>query len=101
MSNTAGHFKRSTAVGFTFTIGNTAGVVVGQVFRDQDEPRYLHAVRIILGMTIFGMVLTTLTAFGLRHVNKKREQRLAARGPVEVVDEKEVTDYDDTFKYNY
>lgn len=101
--NFAGHFKRSTAVGFVFSIGNTSGTVVGQIFKAQNAPRYLPGMRITLGLTVVALVLTIMQTFGLHYVNKKREQRLVAREPTaigsEVEPKREISDYDDTFKY--
>lgn len=98
--NFAGHFKRSTAVGFVFSIGNTSGVVVGQVFKAQQAPRYLDGMKVTLGLTALALVLTVVQTFGLNHVNKKRQQRLEAR-PTTVMGKKsrEVSDYDADFKY--
>lgn len=31
--NAAGYYKRATMVGMTVTLGNTAGVAVGQIFK--------------------------------------------------------------------
>lgn len=47
------------------------------------------------------MVLVVAQVLALRHVNKKREERLAARqGVVEERPAAEFSDYDDTFRYN-
>ena len=101
--NFAGHFKRSTAVGFVFSVGNTSGVVVGQIFKAQNAPRYLPGMRVTLGLTAVALVLTMVQTFGLHWVNKKRAQRLAVREPTstgsDVEPKREISDYDDTFKY--
>ncbi|KAH8907947.1 high-affinity nicotinic acid transporter [Coniochaeta sp. PMI_546] len=99
--NFAGHFKRSTAVGFVFSVGNTSGVVVGQVFKAQQAPRYLGGMKITLGLTALALVLTIVQTYGLHYVNKKRQLRLEARQPTLGGMEKngEVSDYDDDFKY--
>jgi uncharacterized membrane protein len=99
--NFAGHFKRSTAVGFVFSVGNTSGVVVGQVFKAQQAPRYLGGMKVTLGLTALALLLTLAQTYGLHHVNQKRAKRLAERGHVAGAGEKktEVSDYDDDFKY--
>lgn len=103
-SNMAGHFKRSTAVGFVLSIGNTSGVVVGQVFKAQNGPRYLDGVRFNLGFTSLAIFLTIGYVFALRYVNARREQRLASRGPGATSpngsEERGVTDWDDDFRYS-
>ena len=45
-SNFAGHFKRATALGVVFSVGNSSGLVVGQIFTAPSAPRYLNGSRI-------------------------------------------------------
>ena len=99
--NFAGHFKRSTAVGLVFSVGNTSGVVVGQVFKAQQAPRYLGGMKITLGLTAFALALTIIHTYGLHYVNQRRALRLAERQPTAggVDKNREVCDYDDDFKY--
>lgn len=101
-SNFAGHFKRSTALGFVFSVGNSSGVVVGQIFKAQHAPRYLRGVGVNLGFTALAMVLCSVNMFALNHVNKKRQERLANMegAPVRNEEKKEVSDFDVTYKYN-
>lgn len=85
------------------SVGNTSGVVVGQIFKAQDAPRYLLGVKVVLGFTVLAIVLTVGQAVGLRWVNKKRAQRLTtevANQGMEVFGGKEMSDWDDTFVYN-
>lgn len=78
-------------------------MVVGQIFKAQNAPRYLPGMRVTLGLTAVALVLTVAQTFGLHWVNKKREQRLATREPTatgsESESKREISDYDDTFKY--
>ncbi|KAL2205644.1 nicotinic acid plasma membrane transporter [Sarocladium strictum] len=101
-SNFAGHYKRATALGITFSVGNSSGIVVGQIFTAQTAPRYIRGTGITMGFAGFAMLLVCINAFGLHYVNKQRAQRLAERTPVgsEQGDKDEICDYDDTFKYN-
>ncbi|SPN99133.1 related to high affinity nicotinic acid permease [Cephalotrichum gorgonifer] len=102
-SNFAGHYKRATAVGTTFTIGNVAGAVVGQIFQAQSQPRYLPGVRIALAFGCLAMVLVLVLMAGLHWTNKKRQQRLA-QADDDVTHEAwrlgQMDDYSDLFKYN-
>ena len=100
-SNFAGHFKRATALGVVFSVGNSSGLVVGQIFTAPSAPRYLNGSRIIIGFTALAMILIVGHVLALRHVNKKREQRLAA-GTVAVEErgKEGYSDYDDAFRYN-
>ena len=102
-SNFAGHFKRATALGVVFSVGNSSGLVVGQIFTAPSAPRYLNGSRITIGFTALAMILIVGHVLALRHVNKKREQRLAAE--TVAVGERErgkegYSDYDDAFRYN-
>lgn len=102
-SNFAGHFKRSTALGVVFSVGNTSGVVVGQVFKAPTAPRYLTGVRFNLGFTCLAMVLAAGNMLALQWVNKQRQKRLETREPSAVIEtsaKQEVSDYDDTYVYN-
>lgn len=100
----AGHYKRATSVGLAFSVGNTSGLAVGQVFRAQDEPRYLYAVRVLLGFTVLAAVMIVSYAFACNWVNKKRDEKMALRDPAVVAREAEerteITDFDETFRYN-
>jgi ABC-type Mn2+/Zn2+ transport system permease subunit len=100
-SNFAGHFKRATALGVVFSVGNSSGIVVGQIFTAPSAPRYLNGSRITVGFSAFAMMLIVEHVVALRYVNKKREQRLAAR--TELAEERGkvgYSDYDDAFRYN-
>ncbi|SPN97345.1 related to allantoate transport protein [Cephalotrichum gorgonifer] len=103
-SNFAGHFKRATALGIVYSVGNSSGIVVGQIFTAPSAPRYLKGTRITLGFSGLAIVLVLINVFALRWVNKKRDQRMEAgetsssEGHGDV--KKEVSDYDVTFRYN-
>ncbi|KAK0386734.1 hypothetical protein NLU13_6570 [Sarocladium strictum] len=102
-SNFAGHYKRATALGVTFSVGNSSGIVVGQIFTAQTAPRYTRGTGIAMGFAGFGVVLACVNAVALNYVNERRAQRLAARGPSvgsEQGEKDEICDYDDTFRYN-
>ncbi|KAH8753712.1 major facilitator superfamily domain-containing protein [Hyaloscypha finlandica] len=70
----AGYYKRATAVGMNQTIGNAAGVVVGQIFKKTVNGKYLTGLRISLGAVLLAgcghIALYTL----LRYQNMKRER---------------------------
>lgn len=58
--------------------------------------------RITIGFAAFGMLLVVGQVLALRHVNKRREERLMARQPGAETGQpaKGFSDYDDTFRYN-
>lgn len=101
-SNFAGHYKRATALGLVYSVGNSSGIVVGQIFKATEAPRYRRGSSITIGFAAFGMVLVVVNVLALMHVNKKREQRMRDRNgePEGRNMSKEYTDYDATFRYN-
>jgi hypothetical protein len=72
-SNT-GYFKRATAIGLQQTIGNSAGIMAGQIYRISDtDGRYVigHAVSIsTITIAACGYALMYVL---LRHLNRKRD----------------------------
>lgn len=63
--NVAGHYKRATMVGMTLTLGNTAGVTVGQIFVTQDRPRYIEGLSIALALACVAIAMVvSLMAYG-------------------------------------
>ncbi len=47
-NNVSGHYKRAVALGHVVIFGNIGGIIGGNVFRLQDQPRFL------LGSEFFG-----------------------------------------------
>ncbi|KAI4939261.1 uncharacterized protein J4E92_000545 [Alternaria infectoria] len=74
INSNAGYFKRATAIGLQQTIGNSAGIMAGQIYRiTNDDGRYVigHAVSITtITIAACGYALMYFT---LRGINKKRE----------------------------
>jgi hypothetical protein len=100
-SNFAGHFKRATALGVVFSVGNSSGIVVGQIFTAPSAGRSLNGSRITVRFLAFAMVLIVGHVMALRYVNMKREERLAGRTGADGERVKEgFSDYDDGFRYN-
>ena len=59
LGNTAGSFKRATAIGFQQSLGNTAGVLAGQIYTTDSAPRYIKGHAINLGalcLAVFGII---------------------------------------------
>ncbi|KAI0696771.1 MFS general substrate transporter [Cerioporus squamosus] len=72
-NNTSGHYKRAVALGVLVTFGNFGGIISGNVYRLQDEPRYIlgHALELLfIGI---GLVLTPIVALTYWRINRKRE----------------------------
>ncbi|KAJ4303735.1 hypothetical protein N0V90_002636 [Kalmusia sp. IMI 367209] len=74
INSNAGYFKRATAIGLQQTIGNSAGIMAGQIYRLKDnDGRYVigHAVSLST-MTVAAVGYATMYLL-LRRLNKKRE----------------------------
>jgi predicted MFS family arabinose efflux permease len=74
INSNAGYFKRATAIGLQQTIGNSAGIMAGQIYRISDtDGRYVigHAVSIsTITIAACGYALMYVL---LRHLNRKRD----------------------------
>lgn len=71
-NNSAGHYKRATTAGMITTIGNTGGVLAGQIFTADTAPRYLKGLKINLSLTCVSLVLCSLCIYSFDKENKKR-----------------------------
>lgn len=100
--NVAGHYKRATMVGMTLTLGNTAGVAVGQIFTTESKPRYIKGMSIALGLACVAMAMVVSLMIGMAFVNRKRaaELRKAEEAGRAVEPSPEKGDSDVHFKYS-
>ncbi|KAH9899055.1 high-affinity nicotinic acid transporter [Xylariomycetidae sp. FL2044] len=100
--NAAQHFKRAAMVGGTLTLGNTAGVAVGQIFTTADGPRYITGLSISMGLAAVALLMVALLMIGMHLVNKKRAAKIRAAEeagtPLPECPEK--GDYDVHFRYS-
>ncbi|KAK4506075.1 hypothetical protein PRZ48_004040 [Zasmidium cellare] len=100
--NAAGHYKRATMVGMTLTLGNTAGVAVGQIFTTETKPRYIKGLSIALGLACVPMACVGCLMVGMAVVNGKRERVIGdAEGEGRVLERRaEKGDGDVWFRYS-
>jgi len=112
--NVSGHYKRATMVSVTIAIGNSSGLIVGQIFTTQSKPRYIKGLSVTVGELPLSHVsdltamasLSLATAFtlmyGMSRLNKRREtlicQGIAEGNPIPEQPEK--GDYNPHFRYN-
>ncbi|RDW89649.1 hypothetical protein BP6252_01681 [Coleophoma cylindrospora] len=73
LNSHAGYYKRATAIGFNQTLGNCAGLVVGQIFKTPVHGKYSLGLSISLGAVLLGGCGHTALFFLLRSQNKKRD----------------------------
>jgi MFS family permease len=74
INSNAGYFKRATAIGLQQTIGNSAGIMAGQIYRIKaSDGRYVigHAVS-LTAISIAAIGYATMYTL-LRRLNRKRE----------------------------
>ncbi|PLB52498.1 high-affinity nicotinic acid transporter [Aspergillus steynii IBT 23096] len=74
--NVARHFKRATMVGMTLTLGNTAGVAVGQIFTSQSGPRYIKGLSISMALAAVALCSVASLMIGMTVANRKRAERI-------------------------
>lgn len=82
--NVAPHYRRATAVGFQQTMGNTAGIVAGQIYR-KSPYRLGHGFS--LGALCLAQVLVVGKMLYVRMCNRKKD-RIASG---EIPDDRKVT----------
>lgn len=72
--NVAPQYRRATAIGIQQTIGNSAGIVAGQVYRDSP---YLLGHGFSLGCIVVANILIGIHYLYLRRMNKMKAAILA------------------------
>ncbi|KAL4938547.1 hypothetical protein BDV06DRAFT_231701 [Aspergillus oleicola] len=92
--NMAPQYRRATAIGVQQTVGNAAGAVAGQIYRD--APYYLGN-GFSLGAIVVAQGLIALHILYLRRGNNTKEQILA--GEIEDTRRKRTGDRDVNYKY--
>ena len=74
INSNAGYFKRATAIGLQQTIGNSAGIMAGQIYRiTNNDGRYVIGHAISITTITIAACGYALMYFTLRGINKKRE----------------------------
>ncbi|KAK7528434.1 high-affinity nicotinic acid transporter [Phyllosticta citriasiana] len=74
--NAAQHFKRATMVGGALTLGNTAGVAVGQIFTTESGPRFIKGLSISLGLAVVALAMVASLMVGMAAANRRRAAQL-------------------------
>lgn len=89
-------------IGGTLTLGNTAGVAVGQIFVTADKPRYIKGLSISMGLAAVALCCVAALMVGMHVVNKRRAERIreAEEKGQPLPHEPEKGDYDVHFKYS-
>lgn len=93
--NVAGHYRRAAAIGFQQTIGNTAGIVAGQVYR---KTPYMLGNGFSVGALGVSQVLIVIKYLYIRRQNKQKDR--IARGEIEDTRKVKTGDRELDFKYH-
>ncbi|KAI9068183.1 MFS general substrate transporter [Trametes sanguinea] len=72
-NNVVGHYKRGIGIGMQVMYGNVAGVIVSNIFRVEDAPRYLRGHLAELVLIGVGLVVVPTSALAYVHLNRRRE----------------------------
>ncbi|THV85743.1 MFS general substrate transporter [Aureobasidium pullulans] len=73
LNSHAGYHKRATAVGTNQAFGNSAGVVVGQIFAKKVNGKYVTGLSVSLGAVLLALLGHIALWAYMRSQNKKRE----------------------------
>ncbi|EMF10688.1 MFS general substrate transporter [Sphaerulina musiva SO2202] len=92
--NSAPHYRRATSIGLQQTIGNTAGIVAGQIYR---KAPYLLGNGFSLGAICFGQFVIVAKMVYIRSCNRTKDR--IARG--EVADRRRVKTGDWALDFRY
>jgi hypothetical protein len=73
LNSHAGYYKRATAIGINMTVGNSAGLVIGQIFKNQtSEGRYLEGEATSLGVALMcALVIPCIYVYKRRKNNER------------------------------
>lgn len=74
LNSHAGYYKRATAIGLNQSFGNSAGVVVGQIFKTKVHGKYLLGLSFSLGAVVMAALGHLTLYFMLEKENKRREK---------------------------
>ncbi|KAI0692597.1 MFS general substrate transporter [Cerioporus squamosus] len=79
-SNVVGHYKRGVSISIQVIMSNLGGVVVSNIYRTQDAPRYILGHALELGFVALGIILVPITVLVYRRINTVREERQRGAG---------------------
>ncbi|CAM1511918.1 Fc.00g094310.m01.CDS01 [Cosmosporella sp. VM-42] len=91
LNSHAGYHKRAMAIGMNQSIGNSAGVVVDQIFKTKVDGKYLPGLSFSLGAMVLAARGHATLYWHLRSQNKSEMQCQRSRGCMKSSMEKEVT----------
>ena len=98
-NSNAGYFKRATAIGLQQTIGNSAGIMAGQIYRiTNSEGRYVIGHSVSLSTISTAAVGYFFMFLLLRSLNRKRET-MSTEERIREIDSGKMGDRHPDFRY--
>jgi hypothetical protein len=79
--NAGNESRRAVAVPFAASVPQVCAIASGYLFPTPDGPKYVLGSAVLLGMTIFALVVVGIYQFLCAHENKKRDLREGVPGP--------------------
>lgn len=74
LNSHAGYYKRATAIGINMTVGNCAGLIIGQIYKKQtSEGRYLEGTATSLASALTCVCLITILFLYKKRQNSIRD----------------------------
>ncbi|RDW63755.1 MFS transporter-2 [Coleophoma cylindrospora] len=74
LNSHAGYYKRATAVGMNLTMGNAAGLIIGQIYKDKNsDGKYIIGSAVSLGSAGCAIIMMGFLYFYLRRQNRIRD----------------------------
>ncbi|KAJ8117892.1 hypothetical protein OPT61_g1012 [Boeremia exigua] len=100
-NNLAGSTKRATGQAIQIAVGNLAGAMASNFYREKDAPRYILGHALELGFIGAGILGVLVLVFNYKRINAKRERQLAEGAHNGYTPEElgELGDRSMTFKY--
>jgi MFS family permease len=99
LNSHAGYYKRATAIGMNQSMGNSAGVVVGQIFKTTVNGKYLLGLSFSLGAIVLASLGHLTLYWHFKRENRRREALTPEQREWEVVHGKG-GDFDPNYKYS-
>ncbi|KAF9230450.1 major facilitator superfamily domain-containing protein, partial [Melanogaster broomeanus] len=77
-NNLGGRYKRAVGMALQMTVGNLGGAVASNIFRSQDEPRYVlgHGLEIVF--ISIGLVTLPVIVLVYKRINSRRDPRYSS-----------------------
>ncbi|GAA5926298.1 hypothetical protein JCM10213_007425 [Rhodosporidiobolus nylandii] len=104
-NNSAGHYRRATAVALGFVSTNSGGIASTWLFPAKESPHYTTASRTLISYSVFIIVFCALNLLYLKHANAKkaaiREQNEREGKQIDAKEWHEKGDTHENFIYTY